>query len=80
LSAAASAGADLTHSLISLPAKDAVESGEATKARNDWSLMMLSTGKYTSRQIYGPLTPELQKQREEYFFKQTGRRPTQREQ
>ena len=80
LSAAALAGADLSHSFISLPAKDAVESGEATKARNDWSLMMLSTGTYTSRQIYGPLTPELQKQREEYIFKQTGRKPTQRDQ
>ena len=55
--------------------KDVVESGELSKARDDWSLTMLSTGKYTSRQIYGPLTPELQKQRDEYVFKQTGRRP-----
>jgi len=56
--------------------KDVVESGEMSKARDDWSLMMLGTGKYTSRQIYGPLTPELQKQRDEYVFKKTGRRPT----
>lgn len=55
--------------------KDVVESGEMSKARDDWSLMMLGTGKYTSRQIYGPLTPELQKERDEYVFKQTGRRP-----
>ena len=39
-----------------------LDSGEVSKARDDWSLMMLGTGKYTSRQIYGPLTPELQKQ------------------
>jgi regulator of RNase E activity RraA len=58
--------------------KDVVESGELSKARDDWSLMMLSTGKYTSRQIYGPLTPELQKQRDEYIFKKTGRKPPQR--
>ena len=44
--------------------KDVVESGELSKARDDWSLMMLGTGKYTSRQIYGPLTPELQKMRD----------------
>jgi regulator of RNase E activity RraA len=56
--------------------KDVVESGEISKARDDWSLMMLGTGKYTSRQIYGPLTPELQKERDEYVFKKTGRRPT----
>jgi hypothetical protein len=37
--------------------------------------MMLGTGKYTSRQIYGPLTPELQKLRDEYVFKKTGGRP-----
>ena len=55
--------------------KDVVESGEMSKARDDWSLMMLGTGKYTSRQIYGPLTPELQKERDEYVFKKTGRRP-----
>jgi regulator of RNase E activity RraA len=55
--------------------KEVVESGEMSKARDDWSLMMLGTGKYTSRQIYGPLTPELQKQRDEYVFKKTGRRP-----
>src|SRR5688572_1385186 len=55
--------------------KDVVESGEISKARDDWSLMMLGTGKYTSRQIYGPLTPELQKQRDDYVFKKTGRRP-----
>jgi regulator of RNase E activity RraA len=55
--------------------KDVVESGELSKARDDWSLMMLGTGKYTSRQIYGPLTPELQKQRDEYIFQKTGRRP-----
>jgi regulator of RNase E activity RraA len=55
--------------------KEVVESGELSKARDDWSLMMLSTGKYTSRQIYGPLTPELQKQRDEYIFQKTGRRP-----
>ena len=60
--------------------KDVVESGELSKARDDWSLMMLSTGKYTSRQIYGPLTPELQKERDEYIFKKTGRKPTQRDQ
>ena len=60
--------------------KDVVESGEMSKARDDWSLMMLGTGKYTSRQIYGPLTPELQKQRDEYIFKKTGRKPTQRDQ
>lgn len=56
--------------------KDVVESGEMSKARDDWSLMMLGTGKYTSRQIYGPLTPELQKERDEYVFKKTGRRPS----
>jgi regulator of RNase E activity RraA len=56
--------------------KEVVESGEMSKARDDWSLMMLGTGKYTSRQIYGPLTPELQKEREEYVFKKTGRRPS----
>jgi regulator of RNase E activity RraA len=55
--------------------KDVVESGEMSKARDDWSLMMLGTGKYTSRQIYGPLTPELQKERDEYVFQKTGRRP-----
>jgi regulator of RNase E activity RraA len=55
--------------------KEVVESGEMSKARDDWSLKMLGTGKYTSRQIYGPLTPELQKERDEYVFKQTGRRP-----
>jgi 4-hydroxy-4-methyl-2-oxoglutarate aldolase len=57
--------------------KEVVESGEISKARDDWSLMMLGTGKYTSRQIYGPLTPELQKERDEYVFKKTGRRPAQ---
>jgi len=56
--------------------KEVVESGEMSKARDDWSLMMLGTGKYTSRQIYGPLTPELQKERDEYVFKKTGRRPS----
>ena len=55
--------------------KEVVESGEMSKARDDWTLEMLATGKYTSRQIYGPLTPELQKQRDEYVFKKTGRRP-----
>ena len=55
--------------------KEVVESGELSKARDDWSLMMLSTGKYTSRQIYGPLTPELQQQRDDYVFQKTGRRP-----
>ena len=54
--------------------KDVVESGEMSKARDDWSLMMLGTGKYTSRQIYGPLTPELEKQRDDYIFQKTGRR------
>ncbi len=56
--------------------QEVVESGETSKARDDWSLMMLGTGKYTSRQIYGPLTPELQKQRDDYVFQKTGRRPT----
>ena len=37
--------------------------------------MMLGTGKYTSRQIYGPLTAELQKQRDDYIFEKTDRRP-----
>lgn len=55
--------------------QEVVESGEMSKARDDWSLMMLGTGKYTSRQIYGPLTPELQKQRDDYIFQKTGRRP-----
>ena len=55
--------------------KDVLDSGEVSKARDDWSLMMLGTGKYTSRQIYGPLTPELQKMREDYVFQKTGRRP-----
>ena len=55
--------------------QEVVESGEMSKARDDWSLMMLGTGKYTSRQIYGPLTPELQKQRDDYVFEKTGRRP-----
>ena len=49
-----------------------VESGEMSKARDDWSLMMLGTGKYTSRQIYGPMTPELQKSSDEYVFKGRG--------
>jgi 4-hydroxy-4-methyl-2-oxoglutarate aldolase len=53
-----------------------LDSGEVSKARDDWSLMMLGTGKYTSRQIYGPLTPELQKQRDDYVFEKTGRRDT----
>jgi regulator of RNase E activity RraA len=57
--------------------KEVVESGEMSKARDDWSLMMLGTGKYTSREIYGPLTPGLQKERDEYVFKKTGRRPPQ---
>jgi 4-hydroxy-4-methyl-2-oxoglutarate aldolase len=56
--------------------KEVVESGEMSKARDDWSLMMLGTGKYTSRQIYGPLTPELQTLRDDYVFKKTGRKPT----
>jgi len=34
--------------------------------------MMLGTGKYTSRQIYGPLTPELQKQCLESEYKSLG--------
>jgi 4-hydroxy-4-methyl-2-oxoglutarate aldolase len=51
-----------------------LDSGEVSKARDDWSLMMLGTGKYTSRQIYGPLTPELQKQRDDYVLQKTGRR------
>lgn len=55
--------------------QEVVESGEMSKARDDWSLTMLGTGKYTSRQIYGPLTPELQKQRDDYVFEKTGRRP-----
>lgn len=55
--------------------QEVVESGELTKARDDWSLMMLSTGKYTSSQIYGTLTPELQKQRDDYIFQKTGLRP-----
>jgi len=57
--------------------QEVVESGEMSKARDDWSLMMLGTGKYTSRQIYGPLTPELQKQRDDYVFQKTGRKPPQ---
>ena len=28
--------------------KDVVESGELSKARDDWSLMMLGTGKYVA--------------------------------
>ncbi len=60
--------------------QEVVQSGELSKARDDWSLMMLSTGKYTSRQIYGPLTPELQKQRDDYIFEKTGRRPPPRDQ
>jgi regulator of RNase E activity RraA len=55
--------------------KEVVESGEMSKARDEWTLAMLASGKYTSRQIYGPLTPELQKLRDEYVFKKTGRRP-----
>jgi 4-hydroxy-4-methyl-2-oxoglutarate aldolase len=54
--------------------KAVLDSGEVSKARDDWSLMMLGTGKYTSRQIYGPLTPELQKQRDDYVLEKTGRR------
>jgi 4-hydroxy-4-methyl-2-oxoglutarate aldolase len=50
-----------------------LDSGEVSKARDDWSLMMLGTGKYTSRQIYGTLTPELQKQRDAYVLEKTGR-------
>ena len=60
--------------------KPVLDSGEVSKARDDWSLMMLGTGKYTSRQIYGPLTPELQKQRDDYVVEKTGRKPTQRDQ
>ena len=56
--------------------QEVVESGEMSKATDDWSLMMLGTKKYTSRQIYGPLTPELQKQRDDYIFQKTGRRPS----
>jgi len=56
--------------------QEVVESGEMSKARDDWSLMMLGTGKYTSREIYGPLTPALQKQRDDYVFEKTGRRPS----
>ena len=52
-----------------------LDSGEVSKARDDWSLMMLGTGKYTSQQIYGRLTPELQKMRDDYVFQKTGRRP-----
>ena len=55
--------------------KEVVESGEMSKARDDWSLMMLGTGKYTSSQIYGPLTLELQKLRDDYVFEKTGRKP-----
>jgi 4-hydroxy-4-methyl-2-oxoglutarate aldolase len=51
-----------------------LDSGEVSKARDDWSLMMLGTGKYTSRQIYGPLTPELQKERDAYVLEKTGRK------
>ena len=51
-----------------------LDSGEVSKARDDWSLMMLGTGKYTSRQIYGPLTPELQKERDAYVVEKTGRK------
>jgi 4-hydroxy-4-methyl-2-oxoglutarate aldolase len=50
-----------------------LDSGEVSRARDDWSLMMLGTGKYTSRQIYGPLTPELQKERDAYVLKKTGK-------
>ena len=57
--------------------QEVVESGEMSKARDDWSLMMLGTRKYTSRQIYGPLTPALQTQRDDYVFQKTGRRPPQ---
>jgi 4-hydroxy-4-methyl-2-oxoglutarate aldolase len=59
--------------------QEVVESGEMSKARDDWSLMMLGTGKYTSRQIYGPLTPELQQLRDDYVFEKTGRRSAPRE-
>jgi 4-hydroxy-4-methyl-2-oxoglutarate aldolase len=51
-----------------------LDSGEVSKARDDWSLMMLGTGKYTSQQIYGRLTPELQKLRDDYVLEKTGRR------
>lgn len=51
-----------------------LDSGEVSKARDDWSLTMLGTGKYTSRQIYGPLTPELQKERDAYVLEKTGRK------
>ena len=34
--------------------QEVVESGEMSKARDDWSLMMLGTGKYTSRRSTGP--------------------------
>jgi regulator of RNase E activity RraA len=51
-----------------------LDSGEVSKARDDWSLQMLGTGKYTSRQIYGPLTPELQKERDAYVLEKTGRK------
>jgi 4-hydroxy-4-methyl-2-oxoglutarate aldolase len=54
--------------------KPVLDSGEVSKARDDWSLMMLGTGKFTSRQIYGTLTPELQKQRDDYVLEKTGRR------
>jgi 4-hydroxy-4-methyl-2-oxoglutarate aldolase len=58
--------------------QDVLDSGEVSKARDDWSLMMLGTGKYTSRQIYGTLTPELQKERDAYVLKKTGRADTRR--
>jgi 4-hydroxy-4-methyl-2-oxoglutarate aldolase len=54
--------------------KEVVESGEISMARDEWTIKMLSTGKYKSSELYGrPTDPELMKQRREYIRNKTGR-------
>jgi len=51
-----------------------VERGEETKVHDEWTKMMLRTGKYKSHEIYGsPLDPALKKQYEEYRKKRLGK-------
>jgi len=54
--------------------KEVVENGEISMARDEWTIKMLSTGKYKSSELYGrPTDPELMKQRREYIRNKTGR-------
>jgi 4-hydroxy-4-methyl-2-oxoglutarate aldolase len=53
--------------------KDVVESGEISMARDEWTIKMMSTGKYKSSELYGrPSDPELMKQRREFIRTKTG--------